>query len=163
MRSFFYNFRICNIELFCSPIFQVYDRHTYFQHIKQHCLADRVEFPWPSIHRFHKARLGHRERLRCLKTCIQLGLVRVVQYFFHWNLEVPWPSSISTILGIVHLEVDCSLLNDQVQPFKHSAPEVYCLAFKLSVVIRDCAMTDTKVLTFRFTSSIFHWAIMFHD
>ena len=38
----------------------------YFQHIKQHYSADRVEFPWS--YKFHKARLGYRERRQCLKT-----------------------------------------------------------------------------------------------
>ena len=60
-------------------------------------------------------------------------LVRVVQDFLHWNLELPWPSSMLTILGVILPEVDCFLSNDQMQPFKHSAPEVFCLAYKLLV------------------------------
>lgn len=33
-----------------SLIFEVYEGHTYVQHIKEHCQADRVKFPLPSIH-----------------------------------------------------------------------------------------------------------------
>ena len=106
----FYDFRICSIELFCSPIFEVYDGHTYFQR-KRYSLADSFEFPRPSIHRFHKTRLGCQELFQCLNTCIQLDLVRVVRDFLHWNLEVPWPSSMVTNLGIVLLEDDCFLSN----------------------------------------------------
>ena len=54
----------------------------------------------------------------------------MVQDFFHWNLEVPWPSSILTILAVGVLpEVNCFLSNDQVQPFKRLALK-FCFAFK---------------------------------
>ena len=91
--------------------------------------------------------------------CSALFKISSIEFWRYHGPHQFRPSS--QILGV---EVDCSLLNDQVQPFKHSAPEVYCLAFKQLMASETVLLRMQKVVVmFCFISSKSHCTIMFHD